>query len=101
MSRPFTPKVVTANDLLMGDVVYLTEANEWSPALADAVVLREADKAEEQLNLAAQRAGEVVGVYLADVRVTDNGPEPVHFREDFRRTGPSNYDHGKQAELRA
>ena len=65
------------------------------------MVLRDADKAEEQLNLAAQRAGEVVGVYLADVRVTDNGPEPVHFREDFRRTGPSNYDHGKQAELRA
>jgi hypothetical protein len=27
-----------------------------------------------------------------------NGPEPTHFREDFRRTGPSNYFHGKQVD---
>jgi hypothetical protein len=27
---------------------------------------------------------------------TENGPQPVHFREEFRRTGPSNYFHGKQ-----
>jgi len=39
-----------------------------------------------------------VGVYLAEVQPGPNGPEPAHFREDFRRTGPSNYPHGKQAE---
>ncbi|MEX0340337.1 MAG: DUF2849 domain-containing protein [Arenibacterium sp.] len=100
MPRANTPKVVTANDLLMGDVVYLTAENEWSRSLTEALVLREPDQAEEHLSLAAQRAGEVVGVYLADVRVTDQGPEPMHFREDVRRTGPSNYDHGKQADLR-
>jgi hypothetical protein len=28
-----------------------------------------------------------------------NGPEPTHFREAFRTRGPSNYAHGKQADL--
>ena len=30
MPRPFTPKVITANALLEGDVVYLTTADTWS-----------------------------------------------------------------------
>ena len=42
----------------------------------------------------------VVGVYLADVRRGPNGPEPAHFREAFRATGPSNYAHGKQVDGR-
>ena len=28
----------------------------------------------------------------------ENGPEPTHFREEFRTRGPSNYAHGKQAD---
>ena len=34
--RPFTPKVVTANDLLIGDVIYLTAAGGWTRDLAEA-----------------------------------------------------------------
>ena len=30
MPRPFTPKVVTANDLLDGDPIWLTELDRWS-----------------------------------------------------------------------
>ncbi|MCB2135677.1 MAG: DUF2849 domain-containing protein, partial [Rhodobacteraceae bacterium] len=30
MSRSFTPKVVTANALIEGDVVYLTADDRWS-----------------------------------------------------------------------
>ena len=41
----------------------------------------------------------VVGPYLADARLGRNGPEPTHFREEFRTRGPSNYNHGKQADL--
>ncbi|EDZ40945.1 conserved hypothetical protein [Rhodobacteraceae bacterium HTCC2083] len=28
-----------------------------------------------------------------------DGPEPTHFREAFRRKGPSNYAHGKQEQF--
>lgn len=56
------------------------------------------DEAHAQLRLieASARQSEVVGVYLADMTPGANGPEPTHFREAFRRTGPSNYPHGKQ-----
>jgi hypothetical protein len=41
----------------------------------------------------------VVGAYLADAKPGANGPEPTHFREEFRTRGPSNYPHGKQVDL--
>ncbi|MBW4984001.1 DUF2849 domain-containing protein [Mameliella sp. CS4] len=99
MARKFTPKVVTANALLAGDVVYLTADNRWSVDLRDAELLTDEAHAQLRLVEASARHAEVVGVYLADMEPGANGPEPTHFREAFRRTGPSNYAHGKQAEL--
>ena len=99
MPRAFTPKVVTANHLIEGDVVYLTEDDQWTRHLSEAEIIT--DEAHAQLrHLQAEAETEtVVGVHLADVTPGATGPEPTHFREDFRRTGPSNYPHGKQAEL--
>jgi hypothetical protein len=94
MARAFVPKVVTANDLLEGDVIYLTADNQWSRHLHEAYVVTDTDQADQRL-ADSQRHANAVGIYLADVTLT--GPEPVHFREDFRRRGPSNYHHGKQA----
>ncbi|WP_043145230.1 DUF2849 domain-containing protein [Mameliella alba] len=99
MARKFTPKVVTANALLAGDVVYLTAEDRWSPDLRDAELLTDEAHAQLRLVEASARHAEVVGVYLADMEPGANGPEPTHFREAFRRKGPSNYAHGKQAEL--
>jgi len=96
MARAFTPKVITANALIEGDVIYLTADDQWSRDLSQAELIT--DEAHAQLRLldAQSQVAEVVGVYLADAKPGDNGPEPTHFREDFRRTGPSNYAHGKQ-----
>jgi hypothetical protein len=96
MARAFTPKVVTANDLLEGDVIYLTASNDWTRDLKSAELI--VDEAEAQLRLleAQSQPKIAVGAYLADAKAGEHGPEPVHFREDFRRTGPSNYNHGKQ-----
>ncbi|MBY5972306.1 hypothetical protein PSM7751_02295 [Pseudooceanicola marinus] len=98
MPRPFTPKVVTANALLEGDVVYLTADDRWTRDLSEAELLTDEAHAELRLIDANARQHEVVGPYLADMAPGEAGPEPTHFREDFRRTGPSNYFHGKQAE---
>lgn len=100
MPREVLPKVVTANDLLEGDVVYLAPDMTWVRALSDALVLDDDAVAQEKLTLAQRQAAHVVGVYLADVRRGPNGPEPAHFREAFRATGPSNYAHGKQVDGR-
>jgi hypothetical protein len=98
MPKAFTPKVVTANHLLEGDVIYLAADNGWTRHLTEAEVLMDADYAAVRLGEAEQRQAEIVGAYLADVAVGPKGVETTHFREEFRKTGPSNYNHGKQAE---
>ena len=95
MPKAFTPKVVTANHLLKGDVIYQTTTG-WSRALEDAEVLTDEADADLRLIEASQQTGEIVGAYLADVELSDGTPQPAHFREDFRAKGPSNYPHGKQ-----
>lgn len=97
MSREFTPKVITANALVEGDVVYLTQGDIWTRHLAEAEILTDEADATLRLLMAEARSREVVGAYLAEMKPGARGPEPVHFREAFRRAGPSNYPHGKQA----
>ncbi len=97
MAKPFTPKVVTANALLEGDVIYQT-ATGWTRDLAHAEVLTDEADADLRMIDASQQTGLVVGVYLADVDASA-APKPVHFREAFRANGPSNYAHGKQEAL--
>lgn len=101
MARAFIPKVVTANDLLEGDVIYLTPSGDWSRKHSDALFLEDETQAKEALARASAQGSRLVGAYLADAQLNADGkPEPVHFREAFRTRGPSNYPtHGKQAEL--
>lgn len=99
MTRRFTPKVVTANDLRLGDVVYLTADDTWSRHHSEAELIEDEAHAQMRLLHGAAQRQVVVGVYLADARPGPNGPEPIHFREAFRTRGPSNYSHGKQVDL--
>lgn len=98
MPKIFTPKVVTANHLLKGDVIYQTDTG-WTRDLSEAEVLTDEADADLRLIDAVQQAAVVVGAYLADVDTSDTTPKPQHFREEFRAKGPSNYAHGKQEEL--
>jgi uncharacterized protein DUF2849 len=89
-------QVVTASDLLEGDVIYLTDDDTWTRQLSQAELIT--DEAHGQLRLidAQRQKNTVVGAYLADVSPGQPGPVAAHFREEFRATGPSNYAHGKQ-----
>ena len=97
MPKAFTPKVVTANALLEGDVIYLASDDRWVRRLDEAEIITDEAIAQLRLLDAQARASEAVGVYLADMAPSEDGPQPTHFREEFRATGPSNYHHGKQA----
>lgn len=99
MPRAFTPKVVTANRLLEGDAVWLTADDRWSPHMSEAELIEDEAVAQDRLIHAQSQAHVVVGAYLADAKAGETGPEPTHFRETFRTRGPSNYPHGKQAEV--
>lgn len=99
MATAFKSKIVSANDLFAGDVVYLTSAHGWTRDLRAAAVAD--SKAEaEALHVAAHQPDRVVDPYLVDVALDDDGlPFPSHVREKFRDRGPSNrLDLGRQAE---
>ncbi|WP_298862626.1 DUF2849 domain-containing protein [uncultured Sulfitobacter sp.] len=98
MPKDFKPSVITANDLLVGDVVYL-DGLTWVRDLAQAEVLTDEADAEIRLLEASARTAEVVGVYLIPVETAKGTTQTIHFREAFRATGPSNYSHGKQERI--
>ncbi|MGB5865077.1 MAG: DUF2849 domain-containing protein [Sulfitobacter sp.] len=95
MPKAFKPSVLTANDLLKGDVIYLN-GETWVRDLADAEVLTDEADAEIRLLDASAQVDKVVGVYLITVDNENDTPQTTHFREAFRATGPSNYAHGKR-----
>lgn len=98
MPRAFTPKVITANALLEGDAVWFTTDDTWTGDIRKAELLEDEAHADLRLLEAQAQQDKIAGAYLADAKRGAEGPEPTHFREDFRTRGPSNYPHGKQAE---
>jgi hypothetical protein len=98
MSRALSPKIVTANALLSGEVVYLTADDRWSPRHGDAELIVDEAHAKLRLLFAESRPGRVVGPYLAEATDGPDGPAPLRRREAIRARGPSNYAHGKQVQ---
>jgi hypothetical protein len=97
------PRIITANHLIGGDVVFLAE-NGWTPNVDRALV------ADDEVELAAleARAAEaeerniVVGRYAIEVRREGARIVPLHYREVMRTRGPTvRPDLGHQASLGA
>jgi hypothetical protein len=97
------PRIITANHLIGGDVVFLAD-NGWTPNVDRALV------ADDEGELAAleARAAEaeerniVVGRYAIDVRREGARIVPLHYREVMRTRGPTvRPDLGHQASLGA
>ena len=96
MARKFTNKVLTANRLIEGDVVYLGTNGDWVLDHDRAQILKEEEFAIKQLALANKDSGFLVSPYLANAEIRDGVPTPIHFRDSFRANGPTNYNHGKK-----
>jgi len=97
MTTPQASKVITANDLLSGEVVYLTASGKWSPEHGNAIMFNEIDMANARLAGVQVSDNSIVGPYLAGATQDQNqDPSPLHFREIFRTKGPSNRILGKQ-----
>lgn len=89
MTRPVPAQVVTGNALVSGRVVWLAGGGAWVRELRRAQVFHDPAQAEAALARVQEPGSPVVGCYLAPVRATPQGPEPLHFREAFRAAGPS------------
>ncbi len=82
-------KIISANDLLDGDVVYLDGNGNWTRLIRDAAVAETSDAADA-LNAAANQPQKVIGPYLIDVALNAAGiPIPNHYRERIRDHGPT------------
>lgn len=93
-------KVLTANDLVDGVVVFLTADGGWSPWIDHAVIAVSEDEVAglEREQAAAEAAGRVVSAYLVDVETREGCVRPLHIRERIRTRGPTvRRDLGKQA----
>jgi len=100
MSLPvLSPKILTANHLISGEVIYLSRDGGWVSSIHQALLITDPLVANERLAEAETQTSIVVGPYLIEAAQSlDNCIQPKHFREGFRMRGPSNLFHGKQAE---
>lgn len=99
---PQLPVILSGNDLLEGDVVYLG-VDGWTRDPRAARVGQSAEEAEamEAEGKAAAAANLIVEPYLVPVAIEADGfARALHFREAIRQKGPSIHpDMGKQAEF--
>lgn len=83
------PQAMTANELRIGPVVYMTPEFIWSTSYDEALITEDVNviaKMGEQAD-AHEEAGLVVGAYFIDVEAESG--QPARYREKFRKNGPS------------
>ncbi|MCT9000037.1 DUF2849 domain-containing protein [Chelativorans intermedius] len=93
-------KLLTANRLVDGEVVWLAADGRWAEDIAEAEIARDAEAAGrlEEAGRAAAARNEVVDVNLIDVEIVEGRIRPTRLRERIRAAGPSIHpDLGKQA----
>ena len=90
MEADFCPQIVTANDLMNGDTVYLDTANDWVRDHRNARVAGGSECAQTMLRTALEAASGVVGPRLIDVDLDSRSVAyPRDFRERARIVGPT------------
>ena len=90
MAHSTSNQLVTANRLRDGVPVYYAGVDRWSPVIADALLVAEA---EAESLLAAAAAGPVphpvVAPYLVEAVRQDGSVNPLSLRERIRAFGPT------------
>ncbi len=84
-------KVITANRLKDGEVVYLAPGGDWSNSLTEARFSADEPEYERLLRIAEDDvAGQiVVGPYLMEAERENATVQPVSQRERIRANGPT------------
>ncbi len=95
-------RVLTANRLIDGDVVFYTAKGDWSVDINDSLIAvsEEARARLENIGAKADASAHVVGCYLIEVQKHAGQVNAVHYREIMRTKGPTvRNDLGKQAQV--
>ncbi len=89
--QKFETRVMTANMLVGGNVVYLVASGNWDEDIAGARLIENDDELR-RLNNVAQEAlvkGIIVGPYTIPIAIGSPGPNPLSKREQIRANGPT------------
>ncbi|SCW45339.1 Protein of unknown function [Sphingobium faniae] len=78
-------KILTGNDLGTGDVIWWA-GDGWSRLVGDSADV--GDRGDELVR-AEEAAQRVVGAYVIDATVTDEGIRPAHIKDRIRALGPT------------
>ncbi|GMG82822.1 DUF2849 domain-containing protein [Paralimibaculum aggregatum] len=102
MAKAFKPQVVTANDLIEGDSVFLARSG-WVRDIAEARVARTAEEADLLLEagVVAEAENTVVGPYLVEVGLETGAPVPLLRRERIRAEGGPTFAYAPEGIARA
>ena len=86
-----TLNILTANSLLSGGVVFLTNHGDWSQFISLARVFDDDDSVQNLEASGQQAVGEqiIVEPFLINITIEKGVPRPVRFRERLRVGGPS------------
>jgi hypothetical protein len=95
-------RLISANRLTDGVVVYWSEGGRWAEAFADGVAFEHESsfEAAHARAKADEKANVVVDVAPVEAIRVGGVPSPAHLREAIRAAGPTvRRDHGKQASV--
>ncbi|MGK0231911.1 MAG: hypothetical protein ACI9US_004594, partial [Gammaproteobacteria bacterium] len=82
--------LISANDLLMGGVVYLTPTMGWSRVLLEAFTVRKKSVALSQLASLVADQSTVIGHTLVEASLHADGTlSLLHYRDRIREGGPT------------
>ena len=82
--------LISANDLLSGDVIYLTELGDWSRNLVDALCREDKSVVTAEVTELEMQQNRVLGPILVEACVNSDGSLALqHFRDRFRDSGPT------------
>lgn len=83
-------KAITANELHVGNVLFLSEKGNWTGDFSKAAIF-DAEGFGAALNEAEQdeAEGRVIGVYEIDIEQSEQGLRPAKLRERIRAEGPT------------
>jgi hypothetical protein len=85
------PKIISANRLSDGLVVYLSPAGTWTEALGQAECLKDNDAAATRLARAREDIARnlVVDPFLVELADDQKEPRPISLRDQIRELGPT------------
>lgn len=82
--------LISANDLLSGEVIYLTATGDWSRNLNDALCREDKNVVATEVTELETQQNRVLGPTLVEACINPDGTCVLqHFRDRFRDSGPT------------